>query len=78
MAVKVTVPNKGYNEYYFGVHFIDGVAVFEDEDKGKKVASRLGYKVEEIAADKPVEKLVEKKPVPKGKAAKKATDKKEG
>lgn len=73
MAVKVTVPNKNYNEFYFGVQFKNGVAVFEDEKKGKEVASRLGYQVEEI----PAVKAEENKPAPKRKPAKKATEKKE-
>lgn len=73
MAVKVTVPNKNYNEFYFGVQFKNGVAVFEDGAKGKEVASRLGYEVEEIST----EKSEEKKPAPKRKPARKTTGKKE-
>lgn len=71
MPVKVIVPNKNYNESYFGEQFVNGVAVFEDEKKGREIAERLGYQVEEIKVEKP------KAPV-KRKPAKKATEKKEG
>lgn len=51
MAVKVIVPNKNYTAVYHGVQFTKGVAVFEDEDKGRLIAGRLGYKVEPVEAE---------------------------
>lgn len=77
MAVKVIVPNKHYNEQYFGVQFKDGVAVFEDEKLAKSVSNRLGYRIEPIKENKPdktVKPDKEKKPAAKPK--KKATAKK--
>lgn len=70
MAVKVIVPNINYNEFYFGVQFKDGVAIFEDEAEARKIAARLDYIVEPIEAEKPKAK-------PKTKA-KKTPTKKEG
>lgn len=45
--IKVIVPNKNYNEKVFGVQFHNGVAEFEDEEKGREIAKRFGYEVEE-------------------------------
>lgn len=48
MAVKVIVPSKTYNEKYFGVDFVNGVGIFEDEKLAYKISEILGYKVENI------------------------------
>jgi len=69
MAIKVIVPNKNFNGLRGGVQFKNGQAVFEDEEKGRKLAEDLGYAVEEI----------EKKSTPKKttkSTAKKTTTKK--
>lgn len=56
MAIKVIVPNKNYTAVYHGEQFTKGVAIFEDEDKGRLIAGRLGYKVEPVEAEEiPVE-----------------------
>lgn len=62
MAVKVIVPNKGYNEVFLGVEFKDGVGIFEDEALAKSVAETLGYEIEEIKEAKaPAKKSAPKK-----------------
>lgn len=61
MAVKVIVPNKGYSEFYQGVQFKNGEAIFEDEKAGKAIAETLGYEVEAI---KPAAKKAPAKKAP--------------
>lgn len=84
MAAKVIVPNKHYSEFYFGVQFKNGVAVFEDEDRAKRIADRMGYEVEPIKADTKEDskaapkKAPAKRKAPAKKAAAKGADKKEG
>lgn len=59
--IKVIVPNKGYNEKAFGVHFRNGVGIFEDEEKGRKVARRMGYEIEEEEKKAPAKKAPKRK-----------------
>lgn len=66
--IKVIVPNKKYNERYFGVQFVDGVAIFEDEKEGKAIADRLGYEV--VEEKKVPTKTKPKAPVKKAPAKK--------
>lgn len=84
MAVKVITPNDKYNQKYAGVQFERGVGIFEDEDKGKKIAKFLGYKVVAIGKAEPkVEAKVEPKaeepakaePKPKRRSATRRTKK---
>lgn len=65
MAVKVIVPSETYNETFWGVQFVNGVGIFEDEEKARNIAQILGYKVEPIEEPK--------KETPKKSAPKKAT-----
>lgn len=65
MAVKVIVPNKHYNTTAFGVQFVDGVAVFEDEAFAKQVAERFGYQIEVEEKPKAEKKAPAKKKAPK-------------
>jgi hypothetical protein len=65
MAIEVHVPNKAYNGVLGGVHFRRGVGIFENEVKGKELASEFGFEVVETAAAGPVEEAepaVEEKP----------------
>jgi hypothetical protein len=66
LAIKVVVKNKGLNGEHVGLHFVDGVAIVEDEAKGRKIAASFGY---EIIED-------EKKSEPKKEAPKKNSRKK--
>lgn len=45
MAVKVKVPYERFNGYRGGVYFKNGIGVFEDEEKGRKLAASLGYEI---------------------------------
>ncbi|MFA2595275.1 hypothetical protein ABR772_25835 [Bacillus cereus] len=52
--IKVIVPNKGYNAEFAGVHFVNGVGLFEDEALGKQIAADFGYEIEaEVKEAKP-------------------------
>lgn len=56
--IKVVVPNKNYNERYFGVEFKNGEAIFQDAEQGRRIAQRLGYEVielEEQETEKPAD-----------------------
>jgi len=53
-VIKVIVPNKGYNAEFAGVHFINGIGLFEDEALAKQIAADFGYEIEaEVKEAKP-------------------------
>jgi hypothetical protein len=60
MAVKVSVPNKNYNEVFMGVEFKDGEAVVPTVADAQEFA-RFGYEIEEMEQPKPVKKAPAKK-----------------
>lgn len=51
MAVKLNTPSKSYTGDIFGVKFINGEAIVEDEKLGNYVAKRFGYKSEPVESD---------------------------
>lgn len=56
MAIKVFNGNKNYNGYFGKVKAINGVAIFEDEEAGRKYARQLGYQIIEEKEEVKVEK----------------------
>ena len=48
MAIKIIVKNKDFNGVRGGYKFEKGVAIVEDEKKGREFAAHFGYEVEEI------------------------------
>lgn len=76
MAIKVIIPNSKFNGEDYGVKFKDGVAIFEDEARGRNIADSLRYEVEEIEKPKPKAKPAPKKTTAKKPATKKPAPKK--
>jgi hypothetical protein len=68
MAIKIIVSNKNFNGERGGFTFRQGVAIVEDEAKGRALANSFGYEIEEIKD--------EKKEEAKAEAPKKASRKK--
>ena len=68
MAIKIEVPSKQFNGERGGIDFVNGVAIVEDEAKGRAIANQLGYKV--IEEEKP-----KAKPASRKKAASKGDEK---
>jgi hypothetical protein len=81
--VEMHVPNKSYDGIYGGVRFHKGIGIFEDVEKAKELASRYGYEIVEIEAEKEevkVEEVKEIKPkaTPKKRASRKKAEPKDG
>jgi hypothetical protein len=45
MAIKVKVPNGNFNGERGGIKFEKGIGIFEDEAKGREIASSFGYEI---------------------------------
>jgi hypothetical protein len=52
LAIKVIVPNKGLNGKHLGLNFVNGVAIVEDEAKGREIADSFCYEIEEEKDEK--------------------------
>lgn len=60
MAIKVFNGNEEFNGYFTeNIRAVNGVAIFEDEEFGRRYAKQLGYQI--IEDNKAEEKKVEEK-----------------
>lgn len=73
MAIKIIVPNKNFNGFRGGFKFMNGIAIVEDEEKGREFAKHFGYEIEEdkTPKDESGEQVVKKTATSRKRATKK-------